>query len=74
VHRHGYAGLQTATLMAGVLLMMMGLARFGSVIRYIPYPLTIGFTGGIALIIAATQVRGLLGLPMDSVPGTSCPR
>ncbi|MBE0567340.1 MAG: sulfate permease [Krumholzibacteria bacterium] len=74
VHKHGYAGLQTATLMAGVLLMIMGLARLGGVIRFIPYPLTVGFTGGIALIIALTQVRDLLGLRMDEVPGEFLPR
>lgn len=74
VHKHGYAGLQTATLMAGVLLMIMGLARLGGVIRFIPYPLTVGFTGGIALIIALTQVRDLLGLRMDQVPGEFLPR
>ena len=74
VHKHGYAGLQTATLMAGVLLLIMGLARLGGVIRFIPYPLTVGFTGGIALIIAITQVRDLLGLSMDQVPGAFLPK
>ncbi|MFO7608388.1 MAG: sulfate permease [Candidatus Krumholzibacteriia bacterium] len=74
VHKHGYAGLQTATLMAGVLLLIMGLARLGGVIRFIPYPLTVGFTGGIALIIAVTQVRDLLGLTMDEVPGEFLPK
>ncbi|HPF35386.1 MAG TPA: SulP family inorganic anion transporter [Candidatus Krumholzibacteria bacterium] len=74
VHRHGYAGLQTATVMAGLLLIVMGLVRLGGVIRFIPYPLTIGFTGGIALIIAATQVRDLLGLTMADVPAGFLPR
>jgi SulP family sulfate permease len=69
VHKYGYAGLQTATLMAGALLVIMGLARLGGVIRFIPYPLTVGFTGGIALIIAVTQLRDLLGLSMEQVPG-----
>jgi len=74
VHKHGYAGLQTATLMAGALLAIMGLVRLGGVIRFIPYPLTVGFTGGIALIIAVTQVRDLLGLRMDEVPGAFLPK
>lgn len=69
VHQYGYDGLATATLMAGVLLVLMGLFRLGAVIKFIPYPLTVGFTGGIALIIAVTQIRDLLGLQMASVPG-----
>ena len=68
VHQYGYAGLQTATFMAGALLVIMGLARLGGVIRFIPYPLTIGFTGGIALIIAVGQLRDLLGLDLAEVP------
>ncbi|MEZ4387263.1 MAG: SulP family inorganic anion transporter [Candidatus Krumholzibacteriia bacterium] len=70
VHKFGYPGLQVATLMAGALLVVMGLARLGGVIRYIPYPLTIGFTGGIALIIAATQIPDLLGLTLSGLPGS----
>lgn len=68
VQQYGYDGLATATLMAGVLLVIMGLVRLGAVIKFIPYPLTIGFTGGIALIIAVTQVRDFLGLHMTHVP------
>jgi SulP family sulfate permease len=68
VHRHGYDGLAIATLMAGVLLMIMGFARLGTVIRFVPYPVTVGFTSGIALIIAASQIRDALGLQMDVVP------
>lgn len=74
VREHGYAGLQTATLMAGVLLVVMGIVRLGGVIRFIPYPLTVGFTGGIALIIALTQVRDFLGLSMKEVPGDFLPK
>jgi SulP family sulfate permease len=74
VHKHGYAGLQTATFMAGGLLLVMGLARLGGVIRFIPYPLTVGFTGGIALIIAVGQLRDLLGLQMETVPGPFLPK
>jgi sulfate permease, SulP family len=69
VHQYGYEGLATATLMAGVLLVIMGFARLGAVIQFIPYPLTIGFTSGIALIISVTQARDFLGLQMATVPG-----
>ena len=68
VHEHGYEGLAIATIMAGILLIIMGLARLGSVIQFIPYPVTVGFTAGIALIIATGQVRELFGLQLDS-PG-----
>ena len=62
---HGYAGLATATLMAGVIVIIMGVARFGSVIKFIPYPVTTGFTTGIAVIIAAGQIKDFLGLRID---------
>lgn len=68
VQRHGYNGLAIATLMAGVLLIAMGLAGLGSVIKFIPYPVTVGFTSGIALLIFSGQIRDLLGLRMAQVP------
>lgn len=68
VAEHGYDGLALATLMAGVLLVIMGLARLGTVIKFIPYPVTVGFTGGIALIIFAGQLRDCFGLDMQEVP------
>ena len=68
VQQHGYAGLAIATMMAGVLLIVMGMARLGSVIQFVPYPVTVGFTSGIALLIAVSQGRDLLGLQMDVVP------
>lgn len=68
VQKHGYDGLAIATLMAGVLLIVMGAVKMGTVIKYIPYPVTVGFTGGIALIIATGQFRDFLGLRMDSLP------
>ena len=68
VQEFGIAGLGVATLMAGVILILMGLMKFGSVIKFIPYPVTLGFTSGIGLLIATTQVRDLFGLSMDSVP------
>jgi sulfate permease, SulP family len=68
VQKFGYDGLVIATIMAGVLLIVMGFAKLGAVIKYIPYPVTVGFTAGIALIIATGQVRDLLGLHMEKVP------
>lgn len=65
---HGYAGLATATLMAGVILMLLGLFRFGTVIKFIPYPVTTGFTSGIAVIIFSSQIKDFLGLKMGPVP------
>lgn len=68
VQKYGYDGLAVATLMAGGLLVVMGVCGFGSVIKYVPYPVTVGFTSGIALIIFAGQVKDLLGLKMATVP------
>lgn len=68
VQQYGFNGLVIATFMAGIMLIIMGLTRLGSVIKYLPYPLITGFTSGIALIIFASQVKDLLGLKMDAVP------
>lgn len=68
VHEYGYDGLAVATLLAGALLVCLGLARLGAVIQFIPYPVTIGFTTGIAIIIASGQIRDGLGLEMESIP------
>lgn len=68
VQQYGYDGLAVATLLAGVLLVLMGLARMGALLRYVPYPVVVGFTAGIALIIFTGQLRDLLGLRMESVP------
>lgn len=65
---HGVDGLMMSTIMAGFLLIAMGLSGLGSVIRIVPYPLVAGFTTGIAVIIFSSQVKELLGLQMDSVP------
>lgn len=70
---HGYAGLATATAMAGVILVIMGLAGFGRLIKYIPYPVTTGFTTGIAVVIAATQVKDLFGLQPTDASGLTIP-
>jgi sulfate permease, SulP family len=68
VQVHGVDGLIVATFMAGVMLIIMGIARLGSVIKFIPYPLIIGFTTGIALIIFSSEIKDLLGLNMGAVP------
>lgn len=59
---HGYAGLATATAMAGVIVILMGVFRFGAMIKYIPYPVTTGFTTGIAVTIIVSQIKDFLGL------------
>ncbi len=74
VQQHGYAGLAIATMMAGLILLVLGLARFGGAIKFIPYPVTIGFTAGIALIIFSSQVKDFLGLPMGDVPPEFLPK
>lgn len=65
--RHGYAGLATATAMAGVMLIIMGLAHFGAMIKFIPYPVTTGFTSGIAVIIASSQLKDFFGLSLVEI-------
>jgi SulP family sulfate permease len=68
VQVHGVNGLIIATFMAGIMLIIMGFARLGSVIKFIPHPLIVGFTSGIALIIFSSQVKDFLGLQMGAVP------
>lgn len=65
---YGLAGLLLATVMAGVLLVMMAVLRLGRLIEYIPEPVTLGFTSGIAVVIATLQVKDLLGLPIANMP------
>jgi SulP family sulfate permease len=68
VQQYGIDGLTVATLMAGVLLVLFGLAKFGEVIKFIPHPVTVGFTSGIAVIILSGEVKDFLGLTMGAVP------
>lgn len=68
VQKYGYDGLVVATLIAGVLLVIMGLARMGALLKFVPYPVTVGFTAGIALIIFSSQVSDFLGLRIEAVP------
>ncbi len=68
VARHGVSGLLTAGLLAGILLTIMGLARLGRFIEFIPHPVTTGFTAGIATVIATLQLKDALGLRVDHLP------
>jgi sulfate permease, SulP family len=68
VSKYGYEGLVICTIMAGLILIAMGLARMGALIKFIPYPVVTGFTAGIAVIIFSSQIKDLLGLKMDRVP------
>lgn len=68
IQQYGMEGLTIATLMAGVFLIMFGLLHLGTIIKYIPYPIVVGFTSGIALTIFTTQIKDLFGLTMESVP------
>src|SRR3954447_17570416 len=69
VAAHGIDGLFMCTVMAGVLLIIMGLTGLGTAVKFIPRPVVIGFTNGIAVLIASTQVKDFFGLHLDKVPG-----
>ncbi|MBK6915679.1 MAG: sulfate permease [Ignavibacteriales bacterium] len=68
VQQYGTTGLAIATIMAGIILVIMGLVKFGSLIKFIPYPVVVGFTSGIALLIFSTQVKDFFGLTIEKVP------
>lgn len=68
VETHGPIGLTIATIMAGIILVAMGLARLGSIIKFIPHPVIVGFTSGIAVVIFSSQVKDSLGLQLQHVP------
>lgn len=68
VQEHGVAGLTIATFIAGFIIIGMGLLRMGSLLKYIPYPLIVGFTSGIAVIIFSSQIKDFFGLPIGEVP------
>ena len=68
VQKYGVDGLIVATIMAGVFLIILGAARLGGIIKFIPHPVVTGFTSGIAVIIFSSQVKDLLGLRMGTVP------
>ncbi len=68
VGTHGYDGLVLCTIMAGIILIVMGFARLGGMIKFIPFPVVTGFTAGIAVVIFSTQIRDLLGLQIEKLP------
>ncbi|MBF0384461.1 MAG: sulfate permease [Candidatus Omnitrophica bacterium] len=68
VQKYGNEGLIIATFIAGILLIVMGLAKFGTIIKFIPHSVIVGFTSGIALIIFSSQVKDFLGLSIDTIP------
>jgi len=67
--RHGIAGLYVCTLMAGVMLVLLGVTGLGAVVKFLPRPVVVGFTNGIAVLIASTQIKDFFGLKIDHVPG-----
>jgi SulP family sulfate permease len=68
VNQYGINGLIISTMMAGILLMLFGFFKLGTLLKYFPHPLIVGFTSGIALVIFSTQIRDALGLPIEQVP------
>jgi len=68
VERHGVEGLAIATVLAGIMLMLMGFLKLGTVIKFIPYPIVVGFTSGIALTIFSTQMKDFFGLTTPKLP------
>ncbi len=74
IARHGIDGLMMVTLIAGVFLVILGATGMGAVIQYIPRPVVIGFTNGIAVLIASTQIKDFFGLRIEKVPGEFVPR
>jgi len=69
IAKYGIDGLFACTVMAGVLLVLLGITGMGTAVKYFPRPVIVGFTNGIAILIASTQIRDLFGLRMDQVPG-----
>lgn len=74
IAKYGYDGLLIATLLAGLILIAAGIFRLGQLIKYIPHPVVTGFTAGIAVIIASSQVKDFLGLSLEKVPADFLPK
>jgi len=74
IQKYGLSGLTVATIMAGIILVIMGLCKMGNVIKFIPYPITAGFTSGIAVTIFSTQIKDFFGLYMEKVPSEFVPK
>lgn len=74
IAQFGLHGLAIATFMAGVILVLLGIFRLGTIIKFIPYPIVVGFTAGIALTIFSTQINDFLGLGLRDIPGQFLPK
>src|SRR5476649_2740692 len=74
VAQYGLDNLFICTMMAGVILMIMGFAGLGTVIKFIPLPVTLGFTNGIAVLIFSTQIKDFFGVKLDTVPSAFIPK
>lgn len=74
IQKYGLDGLIIASIMAGAILIVFGILKFGSLIKYIPYPITVGFTAGIAVTLLSTQVKDFLGLTINKVPSEFLPK
>ncbi len=74
IAQHGYTGLLTTMITAGIILMIAGFLRFGTYIKYIPYPVVLGFTAGIGVTLISTQIKDLFGLNIETVPAAFIPK
>lgn len=74
IAQHGYNGLLLATLLAGIILIIAGYAKLGALVKFVPFPVVTGFTAGIAVIIASSQVKDFLGLSIAQVPADFLPK
>ncbi len=74
VAQHGISGLILATMLAGIMLVVMGVFKLGSIIKFIPYPIVVGFTSGIAVVIFTTQIKDFLGLTINEIPADFVPK
>lgn len=74
VAQYGISGLIISTIIAGVILVLMGVFKLGNIIKFIPYPIVVGFTSGIAVVIFSTQIKDFFGLTMESVPSDFIPK
>ncbi|OJV18164.1 MAG: sodium-independent anion transporter [Bacteroidetes bacterium 41-46] len=74
VSQYGVSGLIIATVLAGIMLVAMGVFKLGNIIKFIPYPIVVGFTSGIALVIFSTQIKDILGLQIEEVPSEFIPK
>lgn len=74
IEKYGIQGLTIATIMAGAFLIVFGLLKFGDLVKYIPYTITIGFTAGIAVVLFSTQIKDFLGLNIKNVPSEFIPK